>query len=121
MFTQRQIASAGLMSVYAGCAVLTVNLARIPYRRGAFIGIGFGALMHIVVTFIDILIALGVGMWMDDPILKQTSTWWVIGSGILVVQVLSAIGCTIMGRYFFSPATGKDTFERDKLYHHLTT
>lgn len=119
MFTQRQILSAGLMSVYAGCAVLTVNLARLPYRRGALIGVGFGALMHIVVTFIYILIALGVGQWMDDPILRETSTWMVISLFIVVVQVLSAIGCTIMGRYFFSPATSKDTFDREKLYHHL--
>lgn len=119
MFTQRQIMSAGLMSVYAGCAVLTVNLARLPYRRGALIGVGFGALMHIVVTLIYILIALGVGQWMEDPILRQTSTWMVILLCILVVQVLSAVGCSIMGRYFFSPATSKDTFEREKLYHHL--
>ena len=119
MFTQRQIAVAGFISVYAGCAVLTINLARIPYRRGAYIGVAFGALMHIVVTFLYIIIALTVGAWMDDPILKQNSTWLVTAFFAFVIQILSAVGCTIMGRYFLAPASRHDTFDRNKLYQML--
>ncbi len=119
MFTLRQIASAGLISVYAGCVTLTVNLYRIPYRRGAFVGVGFAALMHVVVAFLYILIAIQIGIFMDDPLLKQSATWGIILACILMFQVLSAIGCTIMGRYFLAPVTKKDKFDREKLYQRL--
>ena len=119
MFTQRQIAVAGFISVYAGCAVLTINLAGIPYRRGAWIGVAFGALMHVVVTFLYIIIALTVGAWMDDPILKQTATWLITAFFVFLIQILSAAGCTVMGRYFFAPVSRHDTFDRDKLYQYL--
>ena len=119
MFTLRQIASAGFVSVYAGCVTLTVNLYRIPYRRGAFVGVGFAALMHVVVAFLYLLIAIQIGNGLDDPLLKQKATWGIILACILGLQILSAIGCTIMGRYFLSPASGKDKFDREKLYQQL--
>lgn len=119
MFTLRQIASAGFVSVYAGCVTLTVNLLRIPYRRGAYIGVGFGALMHVVTFFLFVIIALMVGQNLDDPLLKSGTTWGVIGACLLVIQVLSAIGCRIMGAYFLSPRNGHETFDRQKLYNRL--
>ena len=119
MFTLRQIASAGFVSVYAGCVTLTVNLYRIPYRRGAFVGVCFGALMHVVVAFLYIFIALQIGNGMHDPLLKREATWGFILVSIFILQMLSAIGCTIMGNYFLSPHAHKDKFDRDKLYERL--
>ncbi len=119
MFTLRQITCAGFFGVYSGCIPLTVNLARLPYWRGAFIGVAFGALTHIMVTLIDIMIVIYVGQLMGDPILKQSSTWWVILLCCMVIQGLSAIGCRIMGGYFLSPPHRHAPFERQKLYEEL--
>ena len=46
MFTQRQIALGGFLGVYAGCMALTANFMRLGYRRGAFVGVGFGTVTH---------------------------------------------------------------------------
>ena len=119
MFTLRQITCAGFFGVYSGCVPLTVNLARLPYWRGAIIGVAFGALTHVMVTLLDIFIATQVGLIMDDPILKQAQTWVVICLCIGVIQALSAIGCRIMGSYFLSPAQKKDPFDRKALYENL--
>lgn len=121
MFTLRQITCAGFFGVYSGCIPLTVNLARLPYWRGALIGVAFGALTHVMVTLIDIMIAVYAGQILGDPILRQASTWAAILMGVLVIQVLSAIGCRIMGGYFLSPPKKQDPFERQKLYENLKT
>ena len=119
MFRLRQITWAGFFGVYSGCIPLTVNLARLPYWRGAFIGVAFGALTHIMVTLIYILAAVYIGKIMDDPILKQNTTWITIIACCTVIQALSAIGCHIMGAYFLSPPHKKAPFERQKLYESL--
>ena len=119
MFTLRQITCAGFFGVYSGCVPLTVNLARLPYWRGAFIGVAFGALTHLMVMFIHIAIAVYVGLYMDDPILKRGTTWAVIAAAVFAVQVLSAVGCRIMGAYFLSPPRARDAFDRQKLYEML--
>ncbi|MBO4350387.1 MAG: hypothetical protein J6A01_05510 [Proteobacteria bacterium] len=119
MFTLRQITCAGFFGVYSGCIPLTVNLARLPYWRGALIGVAFGALTHVMVTLIYIMIAVYVGQIMGDPILKQPTTWGIILLGCIVIQVLSAIGCRIMGGYFLSPPNKRVPFERQKLYENL--
>lgn len=118
MFTQRQIAVAGFFGVYAGCLPLTVNLARLPYWRGALIGVFFGALMHLQVTFIYILLALFAGWMMNDAVLESPATWGIIAMSVVVIQALTSLGCQIMGRYFMSP--GKDaSFDRRALYEQL--
>lgn len=119
MFTTRQIALGGFFGVYAGCMPLTVNLARLPYKRGAVIGVFFGALTHMMTTLIYILAAISIGNAMHDRILARFETWLVIGLAVLAVQCLSSIGCTVMGKYFLSPAKKSDPFERDKLYRRL--
>ena len=72
-----------------------------------------------MVTLIYILAAVHIGQIMDDPILRQTSTWITIIACCSVIQILSAIGCRIMGSYFLSPARKQDPFERQKLYESL--
>lgn len=118
MFTQRQIAVAGFLGVYAGCLPLTVNIGRLPYWRGAVIGVFFGAFMHLQMTFIYILLALLSGRIMNDALLHQPSTWGLFGAFALVIQALSSLGCQIMGRYFKSPEHGK-SFDREALYQRL--
>ena len=121
MFSQRQIAAAGLMGVYAGCAALTVNLFRLPYRRGAFVGVLFAATMHLLVVLLYISIALLIGSALDDALLSAPSTRLAIVAVCLVCQVMSGIGTTIMGRYFYAPRRRRDPFERQKLYEHLNS
>lgn len=105
--------------MYAGCLPLTVNLARLPYKRGAVIGVFFGALTHMMTTLLYILIAISVGNAMGDKILRRPETWGVIALVYLVIQCLSSIGCMIMGKYFLSPDKKSDPFERDVLYRRL--
>ncbi len=119
MFTMRQIALAGFCGVYAGCMPLTVNLARLPYWRGAIIGVFFGALTHLMTTLIYVLIAIMTCSIMSDPILANTSSRILCGLGIFVIQCLSSIGCLLMGGYFLSPAKKSDPFNRTKLYELL--
>ena len=119
MLSQRQIAAAGFMGVYAGCVALTVNLYRLPYRRGAFVGVFFGATIHLMLALFYIWIALTIGAFMGDPLLKTKAVWCVIAAVYLVCQVLSAIGTTIMGRYFDAPRTRKQAFDRHALYAKL--
>ncbi len=119
MFSQRQIAAAGLMGVYAGCVALTVNLFRLPYRRGAFVGVLFAATMHLLVVLLYISIALLIGSAVGDTLLAAPFTRLSILAACLVCQVLSGIGTTIMGRYFYAPRSSRDPFERQKLYEHL--
>ena len=116
MLSQRQIAAAGLMGIYAGCVALTVNLYRLPYRRGAFVGVLFAATMHLLVVLLYITIALAIGSVMGDALLSQPATQLIILAVFLVCQVLSSIGTTIMGRYFYAPRRRRDPFDRPKLY-----
>ena len=119
MLSQRQIAAAGLFGVYAGCVALTVNLYRLPYRRGAFVGVFFAATMHLLVVLLYITIALAIGSAMDDPLLAKTTTRLILLTVCLACQLLSACGTTIMGRYFYAPARRRDPFDRQKLYDAL--
>ena len=119
MFTMRQIALGGFLGVYAGCLPLTVNLARLPYWRGALVGVFFGALTHLMTTLIYVLVAIVAGNILDDPILRHRETWIAIGASIFVIQILSSVGCQIMGGYFLSPRRRRDPFEREKLYDRL--
>ncbi|MBQ9394979.1 MAG: hypothetical protein IJU23_05620 [Proteobacteria bacterium] len=115
----RQIALGGFLGVYSGCMPLTVNLARLPYKRGAVIGVFFGALTHLMTTLLYILAAISIGNAMGDKILHYPATWVVVGLVIFVIQCLSSIGCMIMGKYFLSPAKKSDVFNRDELYRRL--
>ena len=75
--------------------------------------------MHVVVAFLYIFLAIQMGQWMEDPLLKQDATRGFIIACIFILQGLSAVGCTIMGKYFLSPPTRKDKFDREKLYQLL--
>lgn len=119
MFTMRQIALAGFCGVYAGCMPLTVNLARLPYWRGAIIGVFFGALTHLMTTLIYVLIAIMACSIMSDPTLANTSSQIFCGLCIFVIQCLSSIGCLLMGGYFLSPVKKSDPFNRIKLHELL--
>lgn len=118
MFTQRQIAAAGFFGIYSGCLPLTVNLARLPYWRGAWIGVFFGALMHLQMTFVYILLALLAGWLMDDSILHRPLTWCLFVAFGIVFQALTSLGCQMMGRYFMSPNKNAP-FQREALYQQL--
>ena len=107
------------MGVYAGCVALTVNLYRLPYRRGAFVGVFFAATMHLLVVLLYITIALAIGSAMGDAILTLPATRLLILLAFLVCQILSSVGTTIMGRYFYAPRRRRDPFVRSKLYAHL--
>ncbi len=115
----RQIALAGFLGVYPGCLPLTVNLARIPYKRGAVIGVFFGSLTHLMTTLLYILASVSIGNAMNDPILANPVTWVCIAVTIFVIQLLSSVGCQMMGAYFLAPHKKSDAFERQKLYERL--
>lgn len=115
MFTLRQVTAAGFFGVYSGCVPLTVDLARLPYWRGAWIGVLYGALNHFLVMWLIVLAVSYVSAWLGDFRLKQVETWLALVLFVLMLQGLSAMGCRLMGRYFHAPRRGGDAFDRDAL------
>lgn len=119
MFSQRQIALGGFLSIYAGCAALSVNFLRMRYRRGAYVGLFFGSLMQLFVAMADFWIIAAVAGILDDPQLLRWESRCVCAGAALCVQLLCAAGCAVMARYFLAPKTGRDTFSRDALLFRL--
>lgn len=112
MFTLRQITAAGFFGVYSGCVTLTVDLARLPYWRGAWVGVFYGALNHFLVMWLFVLAFVGTSVLCDDVQFRHASSWCLFLCFVLVIQGLSAFGCRLMGRYFKVPRNGKETFDR---------
>lgn len=116
MFTLPQIAVSGFLGVYAGCIPITVNLARLPYRRGAIIGIFFGVLTHFLTVIIDIACLAIAASLFDDPTLNLSLSWIFIGTCILCLHIFSSMGCKLMAKYFMAPSHPKDPINRQNLY-----
>lgn len=120
MFSLRQISVAGLLGVYAGCLTLTVNLRRLPYTRGAYVGVFFGSLTHMLAAWVDLCLALSFADWFNDPTLSHTLSRVAVVAACVLVQIMSAVGCTIMGAYFMAPSTRREPFQREKLLEKLS-
>lgn len=119
MFTQRQIALGGFLGVYAGCMALTANFMRLGYRRGAFVGVGFGTLTHLLVAWVYFALSAYISQWQDDVLWREwTTVAWMAGCA-LIIQGLSSAGCVLMGRYFMAPARSGDAFDRAGLLARL--
>ena len=118
MFTRAQIGVGGFFGVFSGCLPLTVNLARLPYWRGAIIGIFFGTLTHMLTAFIYLSIVILAFSMLNDPGLHKPESWVFIIVSAVALQCLSSLGCQIMGRYFLAPSGGAP-FQRQKLYETL--
>ncbi len=115
MFSLRQITCAGFMGVFPGCLLLSHNFARLPYMRGALIGVMFGALMQLVMMLLYLIVFSLVCEGLDDVLIQNNTTWLAIVAGFAVIQLLSAIGCRIMGSYFLYPGQAVTSFDRDDL------
>lgn len=119
MFTLRQITAAGFFGVYSGCVPLTVDLARLPYWRGAWIGVLYGALNHFLVMWLMVLAVVGTASLCDDFLFHRSISWVILVSLILLIQALSALGCRMMGRYFHAPRVRSESFDRAGLLSSL--
>lgn len=115
MYALRQIFIAGLGGVFPGCLLLSCNLAYLPYRRGAVIGILFGSLTQFVLMLLYLMIVSGISTALGDVLLKSSVTWLAIILAILALQLMTAVGCTLMGKYFLFPASDVTTFDRAAL------
>jgi hypothetical protein len=115
MYSLRQIFVAGLGGVFPGCLLLSCNFVYLPYRRGAVIGILFGSLTQVVLMLLYLMIFSGISTALDDVLLKLPLTQIAIILSISVLQLMTAMGCTAMGKYFLCPTSDVTTFDRSVL------
>lgn len=119
MFSLRQITAAGFLGVFPGCVLLAVNFERLPYRRGALIGVAFGCLVQFVLLLLYLLTVTITSFSFADPQTTILSTKAVILAVIAVIQTLSAIGCWLMGSYFLYPKSAVTQYDRSELEKRL--
>ena len=119
MFSLRQITAAGFLGVFPGCVLLSVNFERLPYRRGALIGVAFGCLVQFVLFLLYLLTVAITSLSFSDPQTTLLSTKTVILAVVAVIQTLSATGCRIMGSYFLYPKNDVTQYDRAELEKRL--
>ncbi len=107
------------MGVFPGCVLLSINFELLPYKRGARIGIAFGSLVQLVMLLLYIVVILLTASLLDDMQFNNMSSRLILATLILIIQLLSAVGCRIMGAYFMYPETNVTLFDRSRLEEQL--
>ena len=62
-----------------------------------------------------LMIVSGISTALGDVLLKSSVTWLAIILAILALQLMTAVGCTLMGKYFLFPVSDVTTFDRAAL------
>lgn len=115
MFSRRQVALAGLLSPNTGCFALSVNFRELPYRRGAWIGLGFGALVQMMAFFVVLAVLSAFQSQFDESFASSFESFRVEFVAFAIIHVLSSVGCVIMASYFDTPPKRGMSWDRAKL------
>jgi len=119
LFSLRQITAAGFIGVFPGCVMLSINFELLPYRRGARIGIAFASLVQLVMLLLYVAVITFTTALLDDTQLQNLSSRLIVFALILIIQLLSAVGCRMMGSYFMYPNSDVTQFNRAQLEERL--